>query len=447
VKTKLIQNLSSHTITQVFTVFVQILSVPIFLSLMGVDMYGEYIILGTIPGFLVLGEVGFGTVINNETVFRISKKRFNDANVLISSSIILLFCIYNTIALLIFLLFFYLDQQFLYITNYDQKLLLFIFWIGGFVSILFGIFQSYLRAQNYYHLNVYWTGFSRLIELILPIVVLLISKNLFYLFLSCVVFRIFSFYFFLRLIKRKTPWFSFKFTLKNNYNNFKPYISKSLHYFLFTFGQGLLVQGSTYLVGNKLGNTSVVQFNTIRTLLNSCKFLLGIINSSFLPEFTKLYALSKNKLFEIYYYLSIHLTFIITIPIVLILTFFGEEIILIWTNDKVEVDKLFFYLMIVQLVFYSIWFVSSNLIVSINEHKKISRDFAFTSLGFLIMAFFLIDILDLSSIPILLIIMDVILIFSVQKSIKNKIGISFNFDKFFNINESFNLAKDLIKKK
>ena len=80
----------------------QVLSVPIFITYLGVDMYGEYILLLTIPGFLVLGEVGFNAVVNNEIVFKIANKNYDEANRLISSSVFILFFSYNLVALIVF---------------------------------------------------------------------------------------------------------------------------------------------------------------------------------------------------------------------------------------------------------------------------------------------------------------------------------------------------------
>ena len=67
-------------------------------------MYGEYILLLTIPGFLVLGEVGFNAVVNNEIVFKIANKNYDEANRLISSSVFILFFSYNLVALIVFFL-------------------------------------------------------------------------------------------------------------------------------------------------------------------------------------------------------------------------------------------------------------------------------------------------------------------------------------------------------
>ena len=74
-KIKLIENLSSYFSTQVLIIVFQLISVPVYLKTLGTDMYGELIVLSTIPAFLLLGEAGFGTVLNNEVIFRFSKKK------------------------------------------------------------------------------------------------------------------------------------------------------------------------------------------------------------------------------------------------------------------------------------------------------------------------------------------------------------------------------------
>tara|TARA_Y200000002_G_scaffold366537_1_gene357600 strand:- start:17164 stop:18510 length:1347 start_codon:yes stop_codon:yes gene_type:complete len=446
-KIKLIQNLSSYFSTQVLIIIFQLISVPVFLKLLGTDSYGELIFLTTIPGFLLLGEAGFGTVVNNEVIFRVSKNKINEANKLVVSSICLISIIYNLISFTIIFFFYNLNYQFYYINDSELLILFLFFWIGGFVSILFGIFQSYLRADNFHHINVYWTNFTRLIEIITPLILLFYTKSLFILFLLPILLRLISFSLFLYFIKKRVVWFNFHFNHNNNLTEFVPYISKSLHYFLFTFGQGLLIQGSTWLVGYKLGNTSLVQFNTIRTLVNAGKFLLGIINNSFLPEFTKFISKGQNIITNTLFFLSIHITFFVMVLLTSTLFIFGELIINLWTDKGILINKVFFNLLTLELLFFSFWFISSNLLVSINKHEFISRVFAILSLFFFIITYLLIDVINITAVPVALIIMDLFMIYYVFKYVKVEFKNIDFIDGIFNFKKSKKLLLKLLKSK
>ncbi len=445
-KIKLIENLSSYFSTQVLIIVFQLISVPVYLKTLGTDMYGELIVLSTIPAFLLLGEAGFGTVLNNEVIFRFSKKKYDAANRLVVSSVVISSIIYNILALIIFTILINSGYSLSYIDERMLLILCFFLWIGGFISILFGAFQSYFRAQNLHHINVYWTNITRLVETICPLILVLFKKDLFLILTIQVFLRITSFFLFYFFIKTKIKWFNFNFNYDNKLKEFSPYIAKSLYYFLFTFGQGLLIQGSTLLVGSKLGNSSVVQFNTIRTLVNSGKFIFGIINNSFLPELTKFISQGKKSLSISLFDLSVKTTFVLSAILSIFLFVFGEIIINIWTDYTIEINILFLNLLILEIMFFSSWFVGSNLLISINKHEYISKVFTISSILYFTIIYLFLEKLNIIIIPIALILMDLIMLFYVYKNLKNEFKVINLGQILFNYRKSYHFLKKIIKK-
>src|SRR5712664_4644306 len=56
----------------VVTAIVQIVSVPVFLHFWGVKLYGEWLILSAIPTYLMLSDMGFGSVAGNDMTMRVA---------------------------------------------------------------------------------------------------------------------------------------------------------------------------------------------------------------------------------------------------------------------------------------------------------------------------------------------------------------------------------------
>src|SRR6201996_4064838 len=71
-KRRLIAGFGANTFSRLSTTLTQIFSVPIFLSHWGVHLYGEWILLNTIPSYLGLSDVGFGSVAGNEMTMRVA---------------------------------------------------------------------------------------------------------------------------------------------------------------------------------------------------------------------------------------------------------------------------------------------------------------------------------------------------------------------------------------
>jgi hypothetical protein len=65
-KRRLLAGFGANTFSRLSTTLTQIFSVPVFLSHWGVHLYGEWILLNTIPSYLGLSDVGFGSVAGNE---------------------------------------------------------------------------------------------------------------------------------------------------------------------------------------------------------------------------------------------------------------------------------------------------------------------------------------------------------------------------------------------
>ena len=60
-KRRLIAGFGASTFSRLSTTLTQIFSVPVFLSHWGVHLYGEWILLNTIPSYLGLSDVAFGS--------------------------------------------------------------------------------------------------------------------------------------------------------------------------------------------------------------------------------------------------------------------------------------------------------------------------------------------------------------------------------------------------
>src|SRR5260370_29677298 len=66
VRGRLIRGFGATALGPVVTAIVQIVSVPVFLHFWGVKLYGEWLILSAIPTYLMLSDMGFGSVAGND---------------------------------------------------------------------------------------------------------------------------------------------------------------------------------------------------------------------------------------------------------------------------------------------------------------------------------------------------------------------------------------------
>ncbi len=72
VRGRLIRGFGAMALFPVVTAIMQIVSVPVFLHFWGAKLYGEWLILSAIPTYLILSDMGFGSVAGNDMTMRVA---------------------------------------------------------------------------------------------------------------------------------------------------------------------------------------------------------------------------------------------------------------------------------------------------------------------------------------------------------------------------------------
>ena len=70
VKKRIMTSLAANAFGQIITISSQLLLIPLFLKYWGVAKYGEWLILSSIPAYLILADLGIGAAAGNEMTIR-----------------------------------------------------------------------------------------------------------------------------------------------------------------------------------------------------------------------------------------------------------------------------------------------------------------------------------------------------------------------------------------
>src|SRR4051812_26923185 len=66
VRRRLLANFGANSLSRVLNLVIQLVSVPVMLSHWGTRLYGEWILLSTIPSYFAMSDIGFGNVAAND---------------------------------------------------------------------------------------------------------------------------------------------------------------------------------------------------------------------------------------------------------------------------------------------------------------------------------------------------------------------------------------------
>lgn len=341
--------------SEFFKIISQILFAPLMIFFWGVDKFGIWIFLISIPSIFTIFNINFNIATINEIIKCKSKKNFKKSNILFNNSII--FIILNSLvfSILIFL-FFFLDKIHFNILDGVPKKEIFISLVFIISSIYLNIFEGVFvtavlsEGKHYLHFNL-----STIIDFMSKILTAISGIIFDTLIIPSIIFFSFNLlqflcHGFLFLRYKKNTYFSTKFfSLKSIL-----YISKlSIGHTASILSNMLKNSGLIFVLGIFFGPSTVGYVSTIKTLFYYFPIrIFGKINNVIYFEIANVIErknLNKN--------IKNFINYIRLITILLFLFIFlsllaGPIIYSFWTNYNYELTYLFLLIIILDTFFY-----------------------------------------------------------------------------------------------
>lgn len=153
----------------------------------------------------------------------------------------------------------------------------------------------------------------------------------------------------------------------------KDLLRPSLLFGLILLAVALAQQGSVVIISSALGGAAVAVFVTSRTLANLIRQAVSALVNALWPELTRMEALGEwERLRSVHRLLTAGST-LLCVGFAAALWFKGTEVILAWTNGRLEPDVTLLRLLLVMLVLQSPWMVSLVFTAAANRHGLLAR--------------------------------------------------------------------------
>jgi O-antigen/teichoic acid export membrane protein len=387
---KLSRNASAQGFSFAITAFIQVISVPILLSSWGINLYGEWLILSTIPTYLMATDfgIGFGAGANNKLAMLIEKNKIKHAITTFQSFYLFTLLISGvSFLVLIFIAFlfplgtwFHLKES----SEFDFKLILIFLSLFSFLSLQLNIIEGAFRSNRRYATGISLLALLRLLESLVILCVALLGFKLieasFFLFLT----RTFGFLSLKKYLEWKYDWLTYGIKYAS-WSEIKELLSPAYSFIVFLLANVLNIQGIILLIGLILGPTSVTFYSILRTVSRFIIQINGLISNSFWPELSSAFARKNFHDVKNIYRLSSKLIFWLSFVMLIVLYFYGYQIINVWTKGKVQLNFTIFLMLIFTAIFHTFWYANYTLFASINKH----RFFSFLYLGLSVLGFVL----------------------------------------------------------
>jgi len=354
---------------------IQFVQIPVFLHFWSVPLYGEWMIVNSIPAYLSFSNVGFGSVAGNEMTMLVAREDRAAALRVFQSCwwLIAIICT-ATIILLSGTLYYLPASRLLRLTTLgesDTKWI--IFYLG--VSVLLGqleqLLQSAYRAVGRYPYGTFLKNMFSLFAFGCMIGAVTLGAGARTTALVFASVNVAITLFFCILVRRDIPWIEYGWQ-HASFAEIRKLARPAFAYMGFPLGNALSLQGSLLAVGYALGPTEVVIFSTARTVSRVALQMVQMVNNTFEPEMSIAFGAGNYELTRILLRRACQLALLVALVLVLVMLTFGPWFLVHWTGGHVPPSRPLLSILLVVVVLYALWSTCGTLMTSTNQHQRLA---------------------------------------------------------------------------
>jgi len=380
VRKRLAWGFISGWVSKLSSTIIQLVQVPVFLHFWQVQLYGEWMIISSIPAYLSFSNIGFGNVGGNEmTIQEAAGNREGALRVFQSCWWLVVIVCTATIVLLSGALYFLPAAHLLKLTaigETDAKWI--IFYLG--VSVLLGqletLLQSAYRAVGRYPYGSFVKSAMSLVAFAATIIPVALGGGARVTALVFAVANIAGTVFLCVLVKRDIPWI--KFGVRHaSVAQIKELTVPALAFMGLPIGNALNLQGTLLAVGYALGAADVVIFGTARMVSRVALQLVQMVNSTFWPEMSMAFGAKNIALTRTLHRRACQMALILALSVVVTMMAAGPWFLTHWTGGHVPPSRGLLSILLLVVVLFSLWSTSSTLLAAINRHQTMAAWYVF----------------------------------------------------------------------
>lgn len=367
-KKKLATGVAANTLGKVYIAILQLVSVPAFISAWGIEIYGVWLMLTAIPTYLALSDFGFSQAATASMTM--GNARGHREEVLRTyQSLQLILCAASGIIVLIALIgialtrFLDLPQFF----EYGGPLLA--------IATYSAIAQfsraplSGLHSTGHYAFGTSVFDTLVFIEGLAAVAVALWGGGILSSALTLVILRLFIVAAMYLALRYKAPWLATGFSHASFEEVGKLY-RPAFSALAIPLASAMSLQGAVLIIGAILGPAIAAMYASVRTISRIAVQVVGIFGRASMPELAASSATGQS--IRPIISLNLIVIFLTAIPAAILYAAFGPQIIERWTSGAISPQRWIFYIMSISLILQSIWTLSTQLLLALNRHSRLS---------------------------------------------------------------------------
>lgn len=398
---------------------VQLLTIPVLTQSWGVDGYGLWLLLMTLPTYIALSDMGVATAAGVMLTTTISKGNYVKALSILQSTVAIVMgtVVIACLGVVCYLAWYWYNGKQIANFSSEQVVIAALLLVG--YSLIFtqmNIITVVWRATHKYAFAMTYAGTFILIEGLVLISIAINKGGIVETACAFFLIRLIGYLVFLILLKKRENWVSISFSNVDK-SQIKELFSPSIAALALVLALAISIQGSTLLVGFMAGATAVGIYGATRTLVRAPLQLSGLVIRPSIPELTRAYTEKNFTIINKLNKLNLKATLYSLLPISVIFLIFGKKIIFFISNGKIIAPYWLIVFLLLSIIFYGIWSCFSTILVSINKQKYFSYHYLFFVVASIALIY-IFDFKNLEEIAFFMIFPEFIMIFLVYFKLK-----------------------------
>jgi O-antigen/teichoic acid export membrane protein len=390
-KRRLVWSFLSSAVARFSQTAIQFIQVPVFLHFWSVPLYGEWLILNSIPNYLSFSNYGFGTVAGNEMTMLAAGGDRERALSVFQSCWWLIVAICTTLTLLVCGVLYFLPANRILkigqIREIDTKWIIFYLCVSILLAQLEQLLQSAYRSIGRYPYGSFVKSAMAVIAFACTMLSVAVGHGARTTALVYALASIGGTVFLGLLVKRDIPWIEFGWR-HASFAEIRRLVRPAVAFMAFPAGNSLNISGPQLALNYALGPYAVVVFTTARTISRGALQMVQMVNATFEPELTLSFGAGKIDLTRSLHRRACQLGLIVAVAIAAGVLTVGPYVLHSWTGGHVPPSRGLLTILLAVVVVNALWSTSATLITSTNQHQRLAVVYLIATLLTCVACFF-----------------------------------------------------------
>jgi O-antigen/teichoic acid export membrane protein len=383
---RLINGTMANLLGKIWVLLAQLVAIPVLTDRWGVEGYGVWLMLSTIPTYLALSDVGLGTAAGVEITKWLAigdRERSLEAFQSVWAFLTL------TVATVAFAVAAFgltalwaadhsIGEPF---GSTNVAVSIIAMTVYSLVAVQMSALHVVYRSTHKYALGTLLLDALAPLEGTAVIIIAWSGGGFAEAATGMLVLRLPAWLAYYAVLRRQESWFYLgwdKARIKTLTRLSKP----SLAAFALTAANALMLQGTVLAVGWAAGAASVAVFGAVRFLSRIPLQFSGLVTRASIPELTRSQVAGDATLTRRLVLVNVTTTLAATVPFALFLAIFGPALLTALWGENLEVGRPLFALLALAAALNATWSAAASPFVAVNEHSR----FTYVYLGLAVLA-------------------------------------------------------------